>query len=589
MPIDATLTGSGWLVQPLVPGSGGGAFIIDDDHFFADDTARDVYFTAHPEEKTTGVIIGVGSDYEQWNGSAWNSVDAVVRGPAGTDGDDGDDGTAGANGVGAPISVVHNDAIDLTQPGFGKVSDAVIDLSGGARVLSLASGAVARGAYEVTFRGDGNGAHGVTIPTEWIRLAGPTSVNTANNHLTRLLVEYDADVLTPTYILQDIAASATAAGAILMDGPSAGVVGVASTNFTVSANGTISGSVIVTPNDNGGGGAFTPTTVTLSSGAPSAPFTYTPASSGVKTISATNNGGLTNPADIPYVSNPAAATAVTMSGPTTGSSGVQSTNFTVGANGAITGSIVVTPHDASGGGTFAPTSVTISGASPTGNFTYTPGSTGTKTISVTNDRSLTNPSNISYVSTGAAAFFEDDLFDMTGTLDGRTPSISNANGKTYTDPGGNGFPQFGAMLVQQGEGFLMEMTDGSYRLDITAQMPSGGSVNICCKDNHAEPSHLNYQFDMFALGVDDGVLEYWNVGPSWDIFDDIATVDDGAPIPTDRLVVFSLVVDDDAHTAQFLVDNVARGSARAIRSNARVDWRVLFGPGGAYVTHIKCS
>lgn len=102
------------------------------------------------------------------------------------------------------------------------------------------------------------------------------------------------------------AAGATAepvpAIAITLSGPSFGVVSVASSNFTIGANGVITGSIVVTPSDGGGGGTFTPSTVTISSGTPTATFTYTPASTGAKTISATNDGGLSNPADLPYTS-----------------------------------------------------------------------------------------------------------------------------------------------------------------------------------------------------------------------------------------------------------------------------------------------
>jgi hypothetical protein len=95
------------------------------------------------------------------------------------------------------------------------------------------------------------------------------------------------------------------------------------------------------------------------------------------------------------------ATATTLSGPTGGASGAASTNFTVGANGPIIGTFVVTPNDASGGGTFAPTSASINSASPTGTFTYTPASAGPKRIATTNDGSLTNPTAITYTASAA--------------------------------------------------------------------------------------------------------------------------------------------------------------------------------------------
>lgn len=99
------------------------------------------------------------------------------------------------------------------------------------------------------------------------------------------------------FIVTDAAASATA---ITMSGPSSGNLNTASSNFTVGANGPITGTIVVTPSSNGGGGTFTPTSVSISSGTPTATFTYTPNSGGTKTISVTNNGGLTNPANISY-------------------------------------------------------------------------------------------------------------------------------------------------------------------------------------------------------------------------------------------------------------------------------------------------
>lgn len=42
-------------------------------HNFADNAARDTYFTANPSEKTTGTVIRVGSAYQQWSGLLWIS------------------------------------------------------------------------------------------------------------------------------------------------------------------------------------------------------------------------------------------------------------------------------------------------------------------------------------------------------------------------------------------------------------------------------------------------------------------------------------------------------------------------------------
>jgi hypothetical protein len=221
-----------------------------------------------------------------------------------------------------------------------------------------------------------------------------------------------ASGLTALYNLDgnglDTAGVSPAATAVTMSGPTSGTAGVASTNFTIGANGDITGTVIVTPSDSGAGGTFTPTTVSISSGSPTGTFTYTAASSGSKTISVTNNGSLSNPSNITFVASSGAATAVTMSGPSSGTVGVASTNFTIGANGTITGTVTVTPSDSGGGGTFTPTSVAISSGTPTATFTYTPASTGAKTISVTNNGSLSNPSNITYTASASATKPADD-------------------------------------------------------------------------------------------------------------------------------------------------------------------------------------
>lgn len=108
---------------------------------------------------------------------------------------------------------------------------------------------------------------------------------------------------------------APAATGVTATGPTSGTVGVASSNFDIGVTppgGAITGTVVVTPSDGGGGGTFTPTTVSLSSGSPTATLTYTAASAGVKTISFTNNGGLTNPSNISFTaSNPGSAPNIT--------------------------------------------------------------------------------------------------------------------------------------------------------------------------------------------------------------------------------------------------------------------------------------
>jgi len=114
----------------------------------------------------------------------------------------------------------------------------------------------------------------------------------------------------------------------------------------------------------------------------------------------------------------AAATATTLSGPSSGTTGVASGNFTVGANGAITGTVTVTPSDSAAGGTFTPTSVAISAGTPTATFTYTPASTGVKTISISDDGGLTDATPLSYTSNAAATGYNPALMVQRGGLYG---------------------------------------------------------------------------------------------------------------------------------------------------------------------------
>ncbi len=134
-------------------------------------------------------------------------------------------------------------------------------------------------------------------------------------------------------------------------------------------------------------------------------LTHTDLAAGVAGATPTAAGTLATGATHPVSRAPAAATAITLTGPGSGTVGSPSTNFTVGANGTITGTITVTPSDGGDGGTFSPTSVAISAASPNATFTYTAANPGspTATVNVTNNGGLTNPAGIAYSATVPSA------------------------------------------------------------------------------------------------------------------------------------------------------------------------------------------
>ena len=51
---------------------------INSNHIFADDTARDTYFTSNPTEKVSSLIISVGVGYQEWNGTDWITKRGIV-------------------------------------------------------------------------------------------------------------------------------------------------------------------------------------------------------------------------------------------------------------------------------------------------------------------------------------------------------------------------------------------------------------------------------------------------------------------------------------------------------------------------------
>jgi hypothetical protein len=176
----------------------------------------------------------------------------------------------------------------------------------------------------------------------------------------------------------------SAATATTLTGPTSGVVGTASAAFTVGADGPITGTVTVTPSDGGAGGTFSPTSVAISSASPTATFTYTASSAGAKTISVTNNGGLSNPSSIDYTAASAASTvsSVTVSPSTATVSGGGTQQFTATVAGTNSPSQAVTWAVTSGVGTINSsglyTAPAATGSAQSATITATSAQDGTK-------------------------------------------------------------------------------------------------------------------------------------------------------------------------------------------------------------------
>lgn len=213
----------------------------------------------------------------------------------------------------------------------------------------------------------------------------------------------DVDPTPLKGIFISFGAAASAATAITLSGPATSTINTPSTNFTVGANGAITGTVTVTPTTSGTG-SFNPSSVQINSASPTATFTYTGTVAETVNINCTNDGSLDAPANVAHeVQAAAAATAITLTGPSTSIINSPSANFIVAADGAITGDVVVTPDSSAGTGSFSPTTVTLNTSNPTDTFTYTGTSLGARNIGCTNDGALDDPPDVAHTVNAAGA------------------------------------------------------------------------------------------------------------------------------------------------------------------------------------------
>ena len=85
--------------QPGHGGGGGSSLTVPSAFIFANDTARDAYFTSNPTQKVSGIYVSSNSVLEKWDGSTWTGMSAVITGPTGAQGPTGATGVAGATGA----------------------------------------------------------------------------------------------------------------------------------------------------------------------------------------------------------------------------------------------------------------------------------------------------------------------------------------------------------------------------------------------------------------------------------------------------------------------------------------------------------
>lgn len=321
----------------------------------------------------------------------------------------------------APSNVIYEDA------GHDGVTTGAVPFSGIAEATGFnftgpTSGVVLVPSSNFTVTPNGPYTGAVTPTVTGGGTFSPTSLSWSNTYEAKTftytpattgskLIELTNDQSLPEPTPITYTSNASGASTFTLTGPSGGIVGVPSTVFTVTPNGSFTGSV--TPSAGAGGGSFSPSSLSWINDNSPKTFTYTPVTSGAKTISITNSGALTNPSPLSYVVSDANATAFSLTGPSTGVVGMPSTSFTVTPNGNYIGT--VTPV-ATGGGSFSPASLTWSNTNNAQSFVYIPTTEGDKTIGITNSGGLTNPSNLPYTVTEKLAQYLNFLGPNAGYI-----------------------------------------------------------------------------------------------------------------------------------------------------------------------------
>lgn len=171
-----------------------------------------------------------------------------------------------------------------------------------------------------------------------------------------------------------------------------------------------------------------------------------------------------------------AATSYTVNGPTSVVMGQASSSFTASANGDTTASVTVSDNGA--GGTFSPSATFAANA---GSFKYTPATTGSITLSFTNNGSLANPANITLTSvstpTGTitqqpAPSGQDQRF--VGTT---TNATSGSASLTSTSGGANVGPVPFSVTNNAFDFTISGITPGTYSPTLTVTGP-GGTASV---------------------------------------------------------------------------------------------------------------
>jgi hypothetical protein len=206
------------------------------------------------------------------------------------------------------------------------------------------------------------------------------------------------------------------ANSFTLTGPSGGALNAASSNFTVTPNGTYNGTITITPS---GGGLSTPIALTFNNSAASQTFTITPTAVGPVTLTPSNSGTLTNPSALSYATPPGAPTI----GTATAGSGQATVSFTAPTS---TGGSTITSYTATCGSqsvSGAASPITVTGLSNGTSYTCTVTASNAVGISAPSAASNSVTPSSTGTTTGTATFVALDT-----TTQGTWQGVYGANG-----------------------------------------------------------------------------------------------------------------------------------------------------------------
>ena len=123
----SAIEGENYIWNQLSGGSGGG-FVMNPNHIFTNNQARDDYFVLHPEELVTGILVSVGEGFHQWDGTLWVSKTAILTGPPGPIGETGPEGPEGPVGPQGEAPITYEILPELVMSASHIVSSSSITI-----------------------------------------------------------------------------------------------------------------------------------------------------------------------------------------------------------------------------------------------------------------------------------------------------------------------------------------------------------------------------------------------------------------------------------------------------------------------------